>query len=146
MPLRDDLLTPIPGADPAGADLRYDPVYDKIKEARRRTTTRPQGDWQRERKAADWLAGGQAGKRRARRPVEGSPARRVAHRGPAPSRGIRRAARRSRPSFNPCCSTSGRGSIPEIEDGDAEMRAAPLAWMGDKLATVVRTRAAQSYR
>ncbi len=35
MPLRDDLLTPIPGDDPAGPYLRYDPLYDKIKDARR---------------------------------------------------------------------------------------------------------------
>ena len=34
MPLRDDLLTAIPGDAPAGASLRYDRVYDQIKEAR----------------------------------------------------------------------------------------------------------------
>jgi predicted component of type VI protein secretion system len=31
----DALLTPIPGENPAGEDLRYTPVYDDIKEARR---------------------------------------------------------------------------------------------------------------
>ena len=35
MPLPDDLLNPIEGPNPSGANLRYDPVYDKIKEARR---------------------------------------------------------------------------------------------------------------
>ena len=30
MPLRDELLTPIPGTNPGGAELRYDPLYDKI--------------------------------------------------------------------------------------------------------------------
>ena len=30
--LREDLLTPIAGDNPAGKSLRYDPVYDKIKE------------------------------------------------------------------------------------------------------------------
>ena len=35
MPFREDILNPIPGENPGGADLRYDPVYDKIKEARR---------------------------------------------------------------------------------------------------------------
>ena len=34
MPLRDDLLQPIPGPNPGGTNLRYDPVYEKIKEAR----------------------------------------------------------------------------------------------------------------
>src|ERR1039457_2592031 len=35
MPLRDDLLEPIAGQNPSGPDLRYDPVFDQIKEARR---------------------------------------------------------------------------------------------------------------
>jgi type VI secretion system protein ImpA len=32
-----DLLAPIPGDNPCGENLRWDPVYDKIKEARRET-------------------------------------------------------------------------------------------------------------
>ena len=35
MPIPDNLLNPIPGANPSGEDLRYAPLYDKIKEARR---------------------------------------------------------------------------------------------------------------
>jgi len=54
MPLRDDILNPIPGANPSGESLRYAPVYDKIKEARRQDDEGPMGDWQRERKVADW--------------------------------------------------------------------------------------------
>src|SRR5499433_684900 len=54
MPLRDDLLNPIPGENPSGANLRYAPVYDKIKEARREDDDAPQGEWRRERKLADW--------------------------------------------------------------------------------------------
>ena len=34
MPLRDDLLNPIPGDNPSGVSLRYDRVSDQIKEAR----------------------------------------------------------------------------------------------------------------
>lgn len=48
------LLTPIAGENPAGASLRYDPIYDVIKEARRSDDTLNQGDWQREIKTADW--------------------------------------------------------------------------------------------
>lgn len=33
--IQDELLLPIPGENPSGANLRYEPVYDKIKEARR---------------------------------------------------------------------------------------------------------------
>ena len=53
MPLREDILNPIPGDNPGGKDLRYAPVYDKIKEARREDDTLNQGAWQFERKVAD---------------------------------------------------------------------------------------------
>jgi type VI secretion system protein ImpA len=35
MTLPEGLLNPIPGENPSGRNLRYDPVYDKIREARR---------------------------------------------------------------------------------------------------------------
>ena len=57
MPLRQDILVPIPGENPSGADLRYDTkllVIDKIKEARRQDDELEQGAWQSERKTANW--------------------------------------------------------------------------------------------
>ncbi len=54
MYLREDLLEPIPGDNPAGIDLRYEPVYDQIKVARTEEDDIPQGDWARERKTADF--------------------------------------------------------------------------------------------
>ncbi len=57
MPLREDILVPIPGENPSGADLRYDNkllVFDKIKEARRQDDELDQGAWQSERKVANW--------------------------------------------------------------------------------------------
>jgi len=48
MPLPEGLLNPIPGENPSGKTLRYDPVYDKIREARREEDVLPQGDWSRE--------------------------------------------------------------------------------------------------
>jgi type VI secretion system protein ImpA len=55
--LRDDLLRPVPGENPSGANLRYSPIYDKIKEARfEDEDSAPQGEWQRERKKADFAA------------------------------------------------------------------------------------------
>lgn len=54
---REDLLKPIPGENPSGINLRYSPVYDKIKEARfEDEDSAPQGEWQRERKKADIAA------------------------------------------------------------------------------------------
>src|SRR4051794_28309597 len=57
MPLREDILVPIPGENPSGADLRYDTkllVLDKLKEARRQDDELAQGAWQSERKVANW--------------------------------------------------------------------------------------------
>lgn len=54
MPLRDDLYNPIPGENPSGQDIRYSPIYDKIKEARRQDEDLDQGAWKRERKLADY--------------------------------------------------------------------------------------------
>jgi type VI secretion system protein ImpA len=54
MPLRNDLLNPISADSPTGKYLRHDPLYDKIREARREDKAGPQGDWSIERKVADW--------------------------------------------------------------------------------------------
>jgi type VI secretion system protein ImpA len=57
MPLRDDLLNPIPGDNPSGVYVRHDSkllLYDKIKEARRQDDELAQGEWQTERKMADF--------------------------------------------------------------------------------------------
>ena len=57
MPLREDILAPIAGENPSGIDLRYDTkllVFDKIKEARRKDDELAQGDWQTERKTANY--------------------------------------------------------------------------------------------
>jgi type VI secretion system protein ImpA len=50
----EELLQPISEESPSGVDLRYDPVYDKIKEARREDDDLNQGAWQAERKVADF--------------------------------------------------------------------------------------------
>jgi type VI secretion system protein ImpA len=57
MPLREDILAPIAGENPSGIDLRYDNkllIHDKIKEARRQDDDAAQGDWQTERKTANF--------------------------------------------------------------------------------------------
>ncbi|MBZ5619978.1 MAG: type VI secretion system protein TssA [Acidobacteriia bacterium] len=54
MPLPNELLNPISPENPSGRNLKYDPLYDKIKEARREDDDVAQGEWQLERKLADW--------------------------------------------------------------------------------------------
>ena len=53
MSLANDLLNPIDGPNPSGVNLRYDPIYDKIKEARREESQPPPGMTERDRKVAD---------------------------------------------------------------------------------------------
>jgi type VI secretion system protein ImpA len=50
----EELLSPIPGNNPSGENLYYSPIIDKIKEARRQDDAGPQGQWERERKTADF--------------------------------------------------------------------------------------------
>jgi type VI secretion system protein ImpA len=50
------LLAPIPGAQPAGADLRYAGAYDAIRAARKADDNLDQGAWVRATKTADWAA------------------------------------------------------------------------------------------
>jgi len=51
----DGFLEPIEGENPAGPNLRYEPVYDEIKRAREEEDDNiPQGEWKRELKVADF--------------------------------------------------------------------------------------------
>ena len=56
MALPENILAPIPGDDPGGVNLRYDPISEKIKEARREDDELPAGEWAAERKVADHKA------------------------------------------------------------------------------------------
>lgn len=132
-----ELLEPIPGAQRVGAHLRYEPLYDQIKEARREDDDLPQGDWQTTRKVADWplvirLASEALSKR---------------------SKDLQLAAWLTEALLRKDGIAGLRQGIglvhqlleqywedvyPEIDDGDAEMRAAPLEWVGVKLDMAVR--------
>lgn len=137
MPLPDDLLTPIPGPNPAGENLRYAPLYDKIKEARRQDDDAPQGEWRRERKLADWPL--------TIKLVTDA----LAHK----TKDLQLAAwlveawlRRDGVAGLKDGLDLLRGLVenfwdtlyPELEDGDAEFRATPLQWVGDKLEAAVK--------
>jgi type VI secretion system protein ImpA len=138
MPVRDDVLAPIPGDNPAGADLRYDPVYDQIKEARREELDVPQGDWQHARKTADHalvvkLASEVLAKRSKDLQVAAWLTEALLHR--EGFGGLQAAL------------VLVRGLIeqfweqlyPELEDGDAELRAGPLEWIGLRLGAVAES-------
>ena len=53
----EELLAPIPGADPVGEDLSFSLEYDTIQEARRADDpSLEQGEWITDLKVADWVA------------------------------------------------------------------------------------------
>lgn len=138
MPLRDDLLNPIAGENPSGANLRYDPVYDKIKEARRQEDDAPQGDWQRERKVADFkavikLAGDTLATRTKDLQLAAWLTEAMLHQ--EGFSGLRQGLDLLRGIIENFWDTL----YPEIEDGDLELRAAPVEWVGTRLDDVLRS-------
>jgi type VI secretion system protein ImpA len=130
MPLREDLLNPIPGDNPSGEYLYYAPVYDKIKEARREDDEGPVGEWQRERKLADWntvikLAGESLATKS--KDLQLAAWLAEAH--------LRKEGfgefRKSLDMIKGLVENFWDTLYPELEDGDAEFRATPLQWLGN---------------
>ena len=89
MPFPDDLLNPIEGPNPSGANLRYDPVYDKIKEARREEDQPPPGMTERDRKVAENPLVIKLSHRLAHQEDQRPATRRLAHGGVAQAKGLR---------------------------------------------------------
>jgi len=132
MPLRDDILNPIPGENPSGENLRYAPIYDQIKEARREDDDIPQGDWQHEIKKADWvlvtkLASEALATKSKDLQIAGwlteAMLRREGYAGLQAGLALLRGL----------IENFWDTLYPELEDGDAELRAAPLDWVGSRL-------------
>ena len=138
MPLREDILNPIPGDNPGGQNLRYAPIYDQIKEARREDDELNQGAWQHERKVADWaLVSKLCQDAIAKQSKDLQLAAWLCE-----SLVKRESVAGLREGLALC-----RGLIdkfwdnlyPELDEGDAEQRAAPLDWVTTKLLVAVRT-------
>jgi type VI secretion system protein ImpA len=137
MPVRGDLVNPIPGPNPAGMDLRYDPLYDKIKEARHEDDDAPQGDWQRPRKTADYgLVSKLASEALATRSKDLQLAAWLTE---AQLRREGFAGLRSGLEFlRTLLVRYWEDLYPQLEDGDPELRAAPLSWVGLTLSSAIR--------
>ena len=138
MPLRDDLLNPIAGDNPSGPSLRYERVYDQIKEARiEDDESIPTGDWERQAKRADFAL----------------VIRLASDALAAKSKDLQLAAwlaeahvkREGIGLIQPCLKLFQdlqeqfwETLHPEIEDGDAGMRAVPLEWASNRIADILR--------
>lgn len=132
MPFREDILNPVPGDNPGGADLRYDPVYDKIKEARREEEDIEQGDWKRERKVADWpLTGKLCEEVLATRSKDLQLASWLTE-AAVRQRGIE-GVLEGLALVQGLLDQFWDHLYPELEDGDAEFRATPLDWLSNQL-------------
>ncbi len=138
MPLRDDLLNPISGENPSGANLRYEKVYDQIKEARTEDDDSiPSGDWQRQAKKADFnLVIKLAGEALASKTKDLQLAAWLteAH---VKKEGIG--------LIHPCFTLLKAlqeqfwdSIYPEIDEGDAGLRAVPIEWAANRIATILR--------
>ncbi|MDE3136166.1 MAG: type VI secretion system protein TssA [Acidobacteriota bacterium] len=135
MPLREDLLKPIPGENPSGVDLRYDTkllIYDKIKEARRQEDELAQGAWSHERKVAQFP---QVVKLAQEALAEKSKDLQLVAwltEGLLHTEGFA-GLRQGLALCLGLCQNFWDTLYPPIEDGDAELRAAPLEWLGSAL-------------
>jgi type VI secretion system protein ImpA len=136
VPLRDDLLNPIPGENPSGVNLRYDRVSDQIKEARTEGDASVLGDLATPKKADYKLVIKLAGEALATK-----------------SKDLQLAAwlteaevkREGIGMVEPCLKLMldlqqqfWETLYPEIEDGDVGMRAVPVEWACNRVADMLR--------
>lgn len=140
MPLSDAILEPLEGDDPTGRFLRYDTTdttYSDIKEAREEEDDLPQGDWERERKTADWrrveeLATEALESESKDLQIAAWLTEALVHRhGLAGLADGLRLLRRLMEEF-------WEDLFPPLEDGDAGFRATALSWADSQLSTTVK--------
>jgi type VI secretion system protein ImpA len=137
MPLPEGLLNPIPGDNPSGKSLRYDPVFDKIREARREDDVLPQGEWSHELKKADYplvikLATEALSTKSKDLQVAAWLTEALLFKEQLP--GLREGLDLLRGLLENFWDTL----YPELEEDDLEFRSAPIAWVGSKLDSAVR--------
>src|ERR1700687_369025 len=137
MTLPLNILNPVPGENPSGQNLRWETVYERVKEARREEDDLPQGEWSRAVKIAD--------------PAVVIPLTKEAL--STKTKDLQLAAWLTEALLR----HDGIGGLkegldllkgiienfwdtvyPEPEDGDMELRAAPLNWVGTYLGEQVR--------
>lgn len=137
MPLREGLLEPIPGDDPSGKNLKYDRVVDQIKEARtEEDSTLPSGAWERQAKRADSkLVVKLAGEALATKTKDLQLAvwlgeAHLKMEGAAMIQPVLSFLLDLQKEFWPTL-------WPEIDEGDAGLRAVPLQWGANRYATLI---------
>lgn len=137
MSLPSNLLDPIEGPNPAGANLRYEPIYDEIKRARTEEDDVPQGEWRRERKTADY-----AQVIKLATDVLATKSKDLQIAAWLTEALLRREGfgglREGLDLMRGMLEQFWEHAYPEIEEDDLELRASPLEWVGRYLDTAVR--------
>lgn len=132
------LLEPISAEQPAGEDVAFDDVTDKIREARRADDpTLSQGEWQTELKTADWRQVVKLGEEVLQRRSKDLQVAGWLAEASIARDGIGGAA----PAFELVAGLLDRywdGLYPQLEGEDAEERAARLAWFNTNIAERLR--------
>lgn len=125
----EQFLEPIPGDNPSGADLKYAPVYDQIREARRQEDSGPMGLWEHDVKTADFTQVIKLGedallKKTKDLQIAAWLTEAWIYRSGLP--GLISGLNLARGLVERFWDTL----YPELDEGDAEPRAAPLEWVG----------------
>jgi type VI secretion system protein ImpA len=126
-----NLLSPVPGPNPVGENLRYEGTYDKITTARREDdATLEQGIWQKDPRRADWMAvsdicTGALAKRSKDLQIAAWLLESWIHLHGFPG------AREGLSVLNGLCRNFWGGMYPDL--ADPEHRAAPFDWINEKL-------------
>ena len=130
--LLEALLAPDARRQPRGRDLRYDPRYDQVKEARREDLDLPPGGLATERKVADWpqvvkLSGQLLANETKDLQLGG-----VAYGSAAEARGLAGTGDRARIGARGILDRYWERCYPEWDEDDPELRAGPLEWVGSR--------------
>jgi type VI secretion system protein ImpA len=137
MPLAGNLLDPIPGPSPCGENLYYSPIYDKIKEARRQEEEINQGEWRHEIKKADYVQVIKLTTDALTKKTKDIQLAAWLTEALLKQHGFDGLAD-GLDLMRGLVENFWEGLYPELEDGDAEMRATPLEWVGSRLDEAVR--------
>ena len=135
----NELLAPIPGADPAGSDASFSDQFDRIREARRADDPNlAQGDWQTELKVADWREAQSLAEDVLLRTSKDLQAAVWLAEAAIARHGLE-GARDAFELLTGLLDTYWDGLYPRAEDGDLEERAGKLAWFANYGSRVLQT-------
>lgn len=131
------ILAPIPGENPSGQNLRYEPVFDEIAEARRADDLLNRGDWNRELKTSDWEKVFELSTTALSQKTKDIRIAAWLAEALIKTEGFEGFAIGLK-ILAGLLGTFWESIYPEIEDGDLEFRVGPIEFINDKISTAVK--------